>query len=58
MDERNIYADQNGKLYIHVGYTAREVYAWFRPVDHIDDGAYDTCLKMSEMTLLPLPEDA
>ena len=44
-----VYADRKGRLWILVAHTRSGVVAWFRPVEHADDGYYDKAFKLSAL---------
>ena len=46
----SIYLDKRGRKWVRVADTRGGVYAWFRPLAHADDGSYDRCLKVAELT--------
>lgn len=43
------YMDRKGRMWLLVAHTAGGIYAWFRPMQHADDGFYDKNFKLSAM---------
>lgn len=44
-----IYFNNNGRRFILVAVTRSGVYAWFRPIEHAEDGFYDVNMKIADM---------
>lgn len=47
-----IYVDKHGRRYLLVSETRGGIHAWFRPVEHANDGYYDVNRRMSEMRFI------
>ena len=47
-----IYVDKKGRKWFRVAETRAGVFAWFRPIEHPDDGYYDKSFKVAAMQLV------
>ena len=45
----SVYKDKRGRKWLRVAETRSGIFAWFRPIQHVNDGYYDKSFKIADM---------